>query len=186
MRRQSDTPCRINTVIHFAATQRSSIMQVRTLIDQYAAYDLWANTLFVRRLDREPAELLDRNTPSSFPTLRQTLLHIRNAEHVWLKRVRNEAYTWPAEADDAIGSLLKHCALLHDHAASLDDGALAGVVQFKDLRGNEHSSPVWQMLLHCFNHSTYHRGQLVTMMRALGMDDIPASDMIAYFRSRTE
>ena len=82
-------------------------MQVRTLIDQYAAYDLWANTLFVRRLDREPADLLDRNTPSSFPTLRQTLLHIRNAEHVWFMRVRSEAYTWPAEADEGIGSVLK-------------------------------------------------------------------------------
>lgn len=158
-------------------------MQASTVIDQYAAYDLWANTLFVRRLDREPADVLDRTTPSSFPTLRQTLLHIRNAEHVWLQRVRNEAYTWPAEADEAIGSLLKHCARLRDHVASLDESTLAGMVQYKDLRGNGHSSPVWQMLMHCFNHSSYHRGQLVTMMRALGLDDIPASDMIAYFRS---
>lgn len=158
-------------------------MQAHPLLEQYAAYDLWANTLFVRRLDREPADVLDRNTPSSFPTLRQTLLHIRNAEHVWLRRVRNEPYTWPAEEDMAIGSVLKHCVLLRDHVAVLDEGALANVVNYKDLRGNEHSSPVWQMLMHCFNHSSYHRGQLVTMMRALGMDEVPASDMIAYFRS---
>jgi uncharacterized damage-inducible protein DinB len=37
--------------------------------------------------------------------------------------------------------------------------------------------------LHCFNHSTQHRGQLITMMRTLGLDRIPATDLIVYQRS---
>ncbi|MBK6775796.1 MAG: hypothetical protein IPG74_08100 [Flavobacteriales bacterium] len=37
--------------------------------------------------------------------------------------------------------------------------------------------------MHCFNHSSYHRGQLVSMMHALNMDEIPTSDLIVYFRS---
>ena len=33
--------------------------------------------------------------------------------------------------------------------------------------------PVCDVLLHVFNHGTYHRGQLVTMLRQLGASNIP-------------
>lgn len=158
-------------------------MQLHALVDHYAAYDFWANSLFVRRLDREPSELLDSEVPSSFSSLRQTVLHMRNAEHVWLSRIIGGPLNWPAEADEAVGTLLKHSVLLRDHVAALTDRDLERVVSYKDLKGREHHNAVWQMLMHCFNHSTYHRGQLVTIMRHLGMDEIPASDMIVYFRS---
>jgi uncharacterized damage-inducible protein DinB len=38
------------------------------------------------------------------------------------------------------------------------------------------------LLLHIFNHNTYHNGQLVTMLRALGVDKIPSTDFIAWTR----
>jgi uncharacterized damage-inducible protein DinB len=46
-----------------------------------------------------------------------------------------------------------------------------------------HVQPVWQMLLHCFNHASYHRGQVVTMMRQFDLDEIPALDLVVYQRS---
>jgi len=42
--------------------------------------------------------------------------------------------------------------------------------------------PVYQMLQHVFNHATYHRGQLVTMLRQLGQDKIPDTDFYTYCR----
>ena len=158
-------------------------MQLQPLIDHYAAYDLWANTLFVKRLDREPNELLDKEVPSSFTSLRKTLLHIRDAEHAWLCRLTGVPPKWPAEDDTTVGTLLKHNVLLRDHVAGLNDTKLEKIIAYQDLRGNTHQNSTWQMLMHCFNHSTYHRGQLVTMMRGLGMDEVPHSDLIIYFRS---
>ena len=158
-------------------------MGTALVIDQYAAYDLWANTLFVRRLDREPDELLDREVKSSFPSLRLTILHMRNAEAAWLARVSGAAQQWPAEPDTSIGNLLKHSARMRDHVAGLKEKDLAAEVNYQDLKGNTHRSPIWQMLMHCFNHSTYHRGQLVTIMRTLGLEDIPSSDLVVYQRS---
>jgi uncharacterized damage-inducible protein DinB len=38
------------------------------------------------------------------------------------------------------------------------------------------------MLLHCFNHSTQHRGQVITMMRTVGLVDIPANDLVVFQR----
>ncbi|MBL0200663.1 MAG: hypothetical protein IPP81_11100 [Chitinophagaceae bacterium] len=38
--------------------------------------------------------------------------------------------------------------------------------------------PVYQMLHHVFNHASYHRGQLVTMLNQLGADKIPGTDFL--------
>jgi uncharacterized damage-inducible protein DinB len=43
---------------------------------------------------------------------------------------------------------------------------------------------VYHVLHHIFNHSTYHRGQLVTMLRQLGSKDIPATDFIAFVKKK--
>jgi uncharacterized damage-inducible protein DinB len=42
--------------------------------------------------------------------------------------------------------------------------------------------PVYQVLVHIFNHGTYHRGQLVTMLRQLGVEKIPQTDYIVWTR----
>ena len=57
-------------------------MNATELIAHYADYDQWANARLVERLMREPAAVLDAPVKSSFPSLRDTLMHIRNAEHV--------------------------------------------------------------------------------------------------------
>ena len=40
------------------------------------------------------------------------------------------------------------------------------------------------MLLHLFNHQTFHRGQLVTMLRQNGIEKIPATDFIVFSRTK--
>jgi len=158
-------------------------MEVIPLIDQFSAYDLWANTRLVERLSREAEAVLDTPVKSSFPSLRATLLHIRDAEHVWLCRLQGTKHNWPAEPDMAIGTLLKHTVLLRDHVRSMDDHALERICTYHDLKGNTHVQPGWQLLMHCFNHSSYHRGQVVTLMRGLGLEEIPTLDLVVYQRS---
>jgi len=156
---------------------------IATLLHECAAYGLWANERFVERLSREPDSTLDANAPSSFPTLRRTLLHIRDAESAWTCRILGEPVQWPAEPGMAIDTLLHQSRRLHALVTSMDDHALGGERAYKDLKGNEHRSAVWRMLMHCLNHSTKHRGQLITQMRQLGLEEIPANDLIVYQRS---
>jgi uncharacterized damage-inducible protein DinB len=40
--------------------------------------------------------------------------------------------------------------------------------------------------MHVFNHGTYHRGQLVTMLRQVGVTEIPQTDYIAFVRTTTQ
>lgn len=156
---------------------------MKIILDQLADYELWANTRFVQRLQREADEVLDRNVPSSFPSLRTTILHIRDAENAWYRRLTNTPMTWPAEADRSIDNLLKYTVQLRDLVKGYGENDLGSTCIYHDLKGNEHRQARWQMLLHCFNHSTQHRGQLITMIRTLGLEDIPANDLVVYQRS---
>lgn len=153
------------------------------LIHHYADYDRWANARIVERLSREPASTLDALVKSSFPSLRATLMHVRNAECAWRFRMLGQPVQWPAEPHDGLDTLMKHVELMHAHARSLSMEELASTFSYQDLKGNAYSSLRWHALMHCFNHSSYHRGQLVTMMRGLGLEEIPAMDLVVFQRS---
>lgn len=155
------------------------------LFHEYAAYDLWANTRFVERLEREPDEILDTVTPNSFPSLRKTILHIRDAENAWMCRLKGAPVPWPAEETVDLGGLLRVSKQLHDLVLGYDEAALITVHGYHTLKGDPQRSIAWRMLHHCFNHSTQHRGQLITMMRAIGLGEIPATDLIVYQRTLT-
>ena len=55
---------------------------------QLLDYDRWANDKLFALVDESIA---DRETPSSFNTLRKTIYHIWGAEELWLKRVRGDS-----------------------------------------------------------------------------------------------
>lgn len=156
---------------------------MKLLVDQYMAYDRWANTRFVERLLQEPAEVLDAHVPSSFPSLRTTMLHVRDAGHVWLCRLSGAPHRWPAQDDTSLHTVMPHLQRLHDHVCGLDEEGLLAEHAYADLKGNVHRQPAWQMIMHCINHGTQHRGQLITMMRALGLAEIPANDLVVFQRS---
>lgn len=155
------------------------------LLREYADYDLWANTRFVERLAREPDNVLDAPVASSFPSLRKTVLHIRDAENAWLCRLMGQPVPWPADDTIDMNGLLRVSRELHAFTHGCAEADLDGPREFKTLKGDPQQSRVWRMLHHCFNHSTQHRGQLITMMRSLGLADIPANDLVAFQRTLT-
>ncbi len=134
------------------------------------------------RILREPAEILDTPVKSSFPSLRDTFMHIRNAECAWHARVSGGVQRWPAEEDCGPDTFIKHVTVMRDYVRTLVLADLVEVVGYTDLKGNEHKQPRVQALMHCFNHSSYHRGQIVTMMRGLDLPDIPPLDLIVFQR----
>ena len=56
---------------------------------------------------------------------------------------------------------------------------------YRNIRGDEFTSFHSEMIIHCMNHSTFHRGQLVTLIRETGWTEkLPSTDMITYFREQ--
>lgn len=153
-------------------------MKLEALIDEFSAYDHWANERFHERLSAEVDAVLDAHVPSSFPSLRATLMHIRDAEAAWLARLTGAPVAWPAEEATDLSSFLRYVTRMRDHVRTLGEDELVTTIAYADLKGNRHEQPAWQMLMHCCNHSSYHRGQLVTIMHGLGLGDVPRTDLI--------
>jgi uncharacterized damage-inducible protein DinB len=69
-----------------------------------------------------------------------------------------------------------------DWFATRDDNQLTEKIHYTNKAGQAFFEQYDLLLLHIFNHNTYHNGQLVTMLRALGVDKIPSTDFVAWTR----
>ncbi len=167
-------------------------MTLDTLLKDYANFNLWANRRLVDWLQQYPVELMDRETPSSFPTLKATLLHIWAAEKIWMERLQQlppEPFlglTFTGSAEAVCDGLLENGAVLAKYVQAQTSAYFDELCEFRLLDGTEDRRQRSEMLLHCLQHSTYHRGQLVTMGRALGITNPPKTDYIVYVRLRDQ
>jgi len=152
-------------------------------------FNAWANQ---RTLDACAAlthEQFTRDLGSSFRSVRDTLAHIYGAQWVWLERWHGRippALPSPADFPDFETVKRRFAEIdrnLIDYAASLSPEDLQRVLDYRTLAGTPNAQPLWQMLQHVANHSTYHRGQVTTLLRQLGAK-APATDLIYFYRER--
>ncbi|MFN0016013.1 MAG: DinB family protein [Saprospiraceae bacterium] len=167
-------------------------MTLDALLKDYAAYNLWANTAYINWLRTKPADLMTREVPSSFPTIKDTLLHIWSAEQVWLERLQGISPTkfvsigFTGTTEDVFAGILQTSAAFEAHIRDQIEAFFQETCPFRLLNGTEDARPRHQMILHCMQHSTFHRGQVVTIARNLGITDPPQTDYIKYVRLMNE
>jgi uncharacterized damage-inducible protein DinB len=150
-------------------------------------YNAWANR---RTLDAclalSPEQFL-QDMKSSFASVRDTLAHLYGAEYVWFERWSGRTpQSFPAAVDfpdfNSIYTRLTELdAALIAFVGGLDEAKLSRVLEYKLLSGKAQSGPLVPMLQHAVNHSTYHRGQITTLLRQLGAKGT-STDLIAYYR----
>jgi uncharacterized damage-inducible protein DinB len=63
---------------------------MKKLVADYARYNLWANERIISVVKEMDTSLIDKDLGSSFPSIRQTLLHIWDVETLWLQRLKGE------------------------------------------------------------------------------------------------
>ncbi|MFN4122280.1 MAG: DinB family protein [Flavobacteriales bacterium] len=152
-------------------------------LKKYAAYNTWANQQLVQWLSTADSAQWHKEINSSFNTLDLTLRHLWNAEHGWLCALKD--IPWESAIDR--GEVMPKEQMLREFAQttnkfqhfveSMTDA------QFKEMRklGKEDKSvTLADIVLHVFNHATYHRGQLITMGRQVGLSSPPRTDFIHY------
>ncbi len=160
---------------------------MKEMLQQYAAYNIWATKTLIDRINKLPEEKIIQEVASSFPSLYKTVNHMWLAEEAWWQRLKlvehivlqSEKFTGSFAAQ--YSHLAKQSILFKEWIDSATDIQLNHV--FAYMRNKEqHKMAVHDMLLHVFNHATYHRGQLVTILRQLGEDKIPQTDFGAWCR----
>ncbi|MBS1827161.1 MAG: DinB family protein [Acidobacteria bacterium] len=147
------------------------------------AYSAWASARMVEAASRLTEEELNRDHKSADKSVLGTLVHVFAADRVWYARVTGAPITkFIDESDYQLTVLQTEWPGLHQWWTEyLDTADLSAIISYKDMKGNSHQSPLWQILLHVINHGTHHRGMVAAMMRAMGHAP-PALDEIAYFR----
>lgn len=162
---------------------------MKTLLTQFAAYNLWANGVVAASIQELPPEVQTKEVVSSFPSLRATLLHMWDAENIWWQRMKlqeqivrpSDSFTGDTSA--VIKELLEQSKQWADWVQAAQEHRLEHEFIYRNSKREKFKQPVWQVLLHLFNHDTYHRGQLITMLRQLNSTKIPNTDFIAWSRS---
>jgi uncharacterized damage-inducible protein DinB len=167
-------------------------MTLEILLKDYCAYNVWANKLVVNWLRHKPIEVLEREVPSSFPSLRATLLHIWAAEDIWLNRLKgvspaefvSESYT--GGTPEMLDWLIQNSELFENFVQRQSEEFFSNTSVYKHTNGQSYEQYNSEIILHCMQHSTYHRGQIVTIARNLGLVDPPKTDYVAYVRLRVD
>lgn len=164
---------------------------MKILLTQYSTYHQWANQLIIETIEKLPKELQEQEVKSSFPSLRATLLHMWDAEAIWWQRMKLlETITRPS--DDVSGSftdiakgLMQQSRQWHEWILGASEHMFEHEFIYFNSKREKFKQAVYQVLLHMFNHGTYHRGQLVTLLRQMDVTNLPATDFIVWSRKKS-
>lgn len=155
---------------------------------QLAGYNEWANAQSgAWLLDLSEDQWQQTQAGASFGTIAATVLHLAWAEKLWHQRV--VADTFSVAVPDAktnskamlidlwklTSSTLKNCI------EQFDENQLSEKMEYRKNDGNLYALKYYQVFVHVFNHATFHRGQLITMLRQSGFTNITSTDMSSFF-----
>ena len=155
-------------------------------------YTECANDLALDAAAKLPDENLHRDFGISHKSIFGTLVHMAGAEWIWWERwngrspAKAEAWSlWSTDACADLPMLKQRWSELIDGRAQfiseLDQERLDAELAFKLLSGDPNSMRLIHQMQHVVNHATMHRGQIVGMIRQLGLDP-PSTDLLFYLR----
>ena len=152
-------------------------------------YTVWANHRVMRVAATLALDDFKRDLGSSHGGVRGTLTHMMGAEWIWLERFKGVSPTRgldEGEFPDVV-VLRDRWTLIEQHRAdwfrSLREQDATGPVAFRTLAGAAFEAPLGELLQHVANHASYHRGQVVTLLRQLGARTV-ITDMLLWDRER--
>jgi uncharacterized damage-inducible protein DinB len=149
-------------------------------------YHYWAQERAFTTVESLSPEQFTRDLGNSFPSVRETLVHIHFGERAWYARWNGEAIPTLDAAAYPDLETIRVASRAHevDMRALLErlgqDGINHTMEYVSRIDNKPHTSPFWQMFQHVVNHGTYHRGQVTMMLRQLGAEPV-GTDLIRFY-----
>lgn len=156
------------------------------LLGDYVLANKWAIEILINWLRTKPAAALEQEISSSFPSIRETLVHIWDTERFWLSVIKQvpapESFRhtgFHGTLDEVLDGIVETSRQFAEYVTDLTDEELCETVTFYT-PWVEGSKKRYEFIQHCMNHSTYHRGQVVTIGHHVGFHDAPMTDFSFY------
>jgi uncharacterized damage-inducible protein DinB len=156
--------------------------EVRTLF----AFNRWANDRILAACRLLSDDEFTRDLKSSHGGIRGTLVHTLWSEWVWFRRWLGESPKTVHDEHD-----FPDLAIVESQWSELDqerrlflaiisDEKLLSTFAYVNRKDEHWEYSYVRAMQHMLNHSTYHRGQIVTMLRQL--DRVPpVTDLLVFF-----
>lgn len=163
---------------------------MKKLLLQYAGYNVWANQKLIDCIDNLTDEQIKREMDSSFKSIYATLIHLWDAESIWWQRVKlQEQIEVPGSHFNGSvlelgNNLLRQSKQWKEWVDIATEAALEHEFIYRNSKKEQFKQPVYDTLIHLFNHQSYHRGQLITMFHQVGLENIPNTDFISFSRKK--
>lgn len=162
-----------------------NLTDIRQLFD----YTEYANRLVLDAAEQLTEEQLHQDVKISMGSIFGTLVHMAAAEWIWLERWQGRAPggLWKADAFADLKTLRAEWQTVEANRKAFLDGltmdALHADLNYKNTKGEPTSLPLVALMQHVVNHGTLHRGQVVGMIRQLGIAP-PAVDLLFYLLAK--
>src|SRR5687767_14533102 len=160
---------------------------LETLLD----YHYWARDRVFEAAERLTPDQFTKDLGNSFPSVRDTLVHVFSADRIWCARWEGESpqtmldpTTFPDVAS-VRAAWTEHERKVRGILAQLGENGVTRIIEYRTLNGLAQAQPFWQILQHMVNHGSYHRGQVTTMLRQLGAAPPKSVDLITFYRERS-
>jgi uncharacterized damage-inducible protein DinB len=154
---------------------------------ELASYNNWTDEIIINWLLQLSDQQWEEQITSSFSSIQDTVLHIVSAKKVWVDfwtKVPNPIYlstVFSGTREELISIWQKASEDLQNFMENYEEENYQELISVKYPNGREVEMMFWQTLPHFVNHATYHRGQLVTMLRQVGFVTFNNTDLFTYF-----
>ena len=161
---------------------------MKELLKQYTKYNIWANERICRMLEKTNPALLDKELKSSYSTIRKTAYHIWDAEAIWMKRLNGKSLKeWPSEKFTGTflefqNEFLGSSGIFFMYVLNKEQKQLEQNLTYKNTKGVQFTNKICHIIQHVCNHGTFHRGQIITMLREAGETELLPTDFILFVR----
>lgn len=163
---------------------------MKEILLQLAHHHQWANKVLFKKLSTLSPELLNQEVYSSFSSINLTIFHLLTAESIWRQRIQLEEKIISPDLSISLQfevmtkEILKNCANWIELIEDSGENRLRHVFQYYNSKKILNKQPLYEVLLHLFNHQTYHHGQIITMLHELKVEKLPATDFIQFIRNK--
>ena len=153
-------------------------------------YHYWATHRLLDAVGVLSAEDYTRPLGGSFGCIRDTVVHVLLADEIWCARWEGrpisgfEPYDSVPDVPAARARWRALEPVVHALVDELGEDGLQRTFSYRLRNGTPGTSTYTQVMQHVVNHGSYHRGQVVTLLRQIGAAPPASLDLVAFHRLR--
>lgn len=167
----------------------NSSTDLKVYFIELAEFSNWADNHVINWLTQITDEQWNQTAISSFESIRDTAVHIVSAKKIWLDfwtDAPNPVYLsleFKGTRIELIDIWKPISAELKSFIEIYPVENYANEIGVKKPNGELSTMEFRKTFPHMINHSTYHRGQLVTLLRQSGFSNLSNTDLFTFYNT---